>query len=83
MSADGSARGGPTGGHDRPRPGRLVRAGQADPVWFLGIILALLALGALHLTASISALIAGGLFAALIVLPLDRRVAARAPDGFS
>ena len=65
------------------RPDRLIRDGEARLPWLVGALLALLALFALHLTASVSAPVAGGLVAALLVAPLDRAVAARVPDALA
>ena len=62
-------------------PHTLLRG--VSPTALLAPILALLALGALHLTASVTALIAAGLFTAMLVEPIDRHVARALPDGFA
>ena len=61
-------------------PTQLIREGETDRTWLLGILVTLLVLWALHATASVSLLIAGGFFAALLVAPLDAGVRDRLPD---
>jgi AI-2 transport protein TqsA len=64
----------------RPRP--LLREGDTSRNWLLGTALAILALWALHAAGSVSVLVLGGLFAALLVAPLDRKVQSAMPGRF-
>ncbi|WP_055662389.1 AI-2E family transporter [Jannaschia seosinensis] len=65
------------------RPKFLWYDGEADWRWFLGFMLLILTLWAFHAAASVALLVTGGFFAALLVLPLDRAVADRLPDGWT
>jgi AI-2 transport protein TqsA len=65
------------------RPGPILRDGEASRNWLLGAILVVLALWAMHAAASVAVLVLGGLFAALVVVPVDRAAQDRLPDAFA